>query len=113
MKRMLDFVSEQYGKQLTEKQVQIALALISEESKKVFEARWGILDGVYCQTFQQLDEKLKMENSKEEYDRSLEKLMGMLEDFRHVEVFHNCDNIDIAVAGRLWQILSEELLPTN
>lgn len=43
------------------------LNLIPEESKKIFEARWGLDGGSYCSNYKLLDKKIGRENCKEEY----------------------------------------------
>lgn len=43
------------------------LNLIPEESRKIFEARWGLDGGTYCPNYKLLDKKMGRENCKEEY----------------------------------------------
>ncbi len=105
--RVLKFMSERYGQNLTEKQLNIALILIKEEHRDIFQARWGMLDGAYCRRFQQLDKKLGRKNSRLEYSIALKKLEGMLEDLRHVEVFQNCEEANSVTAVGVWKLIFE------
>ncbi len=105
--RVLKFMSKRYGQDLTEKQLNIALILIKEEYRKIFEARWGMFDGDYCWKFQKLDKKLGRKNSRLEYSIALKKLEGMLEDLRHVEFFQKCEEVNPVTAVGLWKCIFE------
>lgn len=47
--------------------LQRRLNLIPKESKRIFEARWGLDGKNYCPNYKLLDEKIKKKNSKDDY----------------------------------------------
>lgn len=59
----------------------LRLSLIPENSKRIFEARWGLDGGSTCNNFKQLDRKLEISNSKELYvqaEKDLANTKGMI-----------------------------------
>ena len=59
----------------------LRLSLIPENSKRIFEARWGLDGGSTCNKFKQLDRKLEISNSKELYvqvEKDLANTKGMI-----------------------------------
>ncbi len=108
MEWVLNFVSKRYGQKLTQQQLHIALTLIEKEEREIFEAYWGMFDGVHCSSFSQLDKKLGKKGTERLYSQALRKLGSMLYDLRNVEFFQNCENLDPETSGELWRVIFAE-----
>lgn len=98
MERCLKRVNEIHPEVETEEQLRKYLSFMTDENRKVFEAKWGIDRlGTYCDTYKELNEKLNIRNSRRLYHTALSEFDFLVFKFSYVSLITNYEE-DIELA---------------
>jgi DNA-directed RNA polymerase sigma subunit (sigma70/sigma32) len=88
IKKCFQYVIERFDFVKSYEDLKVLISLISETSRKVFEARWGLDGGKYCHMFKTLDKKLGIHHSKRLYEQALFEMKNVEYKVKYAKFFH-------------------------